>query len=526
MRSKLSGLGILVSLLISVPAFGGINFGPEVEADTSEYFTIMDYFLAPYQLTEYNVLGGGARARAMGGAFFAVSDDPTAASWNPAGLVQMDKPQMNLSFSSYMRRGEYTSSLNTGLSFGDDLKYDENAISLASVVIPFRLRETELVAGVLYQRLADIYQESRYAVIIDTLPLNGDTLYDWLAPPIDDKVTGRLDGITISLATKVHGSLAVGAGVNIYTGSYTSNSHWFLTLDGLNGNRFYPQIESDYSGVNFTVGLMFTQEKLRLGGVLKTPYSLKEDNDVKLFTDIVLNGIVEPGSNFISPFFEAERSWDMPTMLGFGASYELNSLTLAADVEFRNYSNTEVTYKRNIADPSTDDVTTGGHLTDKWWGSENREPPSVRGLEWRNLTQFRIGAEYRVKTELGSIPIRVGFRNDPQLYTTQLDSSWVYLRDDTEGQNAFVQSKRGVETGSWVNGNVISFGTGVAWSQIRLDVTYEYAKYDDVNRQVITGVIPYDPGARLSLDPMTTSDFSQVQTDKFSRIMVSFTGYF
>ncbi|HVD78767.1 MAG TPA: hypothetical protein VNH43_14215, partial [Vicinamibacteria bacterium] len=40
-------------------------------------------------------LGSGARAFGMGGAFLARADDATAASWNPAGL-------------SYLRRPEFT----------------------------------------------------------------------------------------------------------------------------------------------------------------------------------------------------------------------------------------------------------------------------------------------------------------------------------------------------------------------------------------------------------------------------------
>jgi hypothetical protein len=132
-----------------------------------------------------------------------------------------------------------------------------------------------------------------------------------------------------------------------------------------------------------------------------------------------------------------------------------------------------------------------------------------------------------INTELGSVPLRVGLRNDPQLYTTELDSSWVYLREDIEGNNIFLQSRRGVEVGDWVNGTVFSMGIGMAWSQIEFDLTYEYATYDDVDRQVITALIPYDPGARTSLEPWTTRDFSQTQTgNKYSRIMISFTGHF
>jgi long-subunit fatty acid transport protein len=40
--------------------------------------------------------GSGARAAGMGNAFIAVSADGTAASWNPAGLSQLRKPEFSL----------------------------------------------------------------------------------------------------------------------------------------------------------------------------------------------------------------------------------------------------------------------------------------------------------------------------------------------------------------------------------------------------------------------------------------------
>src|SRR5258706_4082464 len=39
--------------------------------------------------------GSGARAAGMGDAFVAVSDDGTAASWNPAGLAQLRQPELS-----------------------------------------------------------------------------------------------------------------------------------------------------------------------------------------------------------------------------------------------------------------------------------------------------------------------------------------------------------------------------------------------------------------------------------------------
>jgi len=40
-------------------------------------------------------IGSGARALGMGGAFIAIADDATAASWNPAGLFQLKKPEIS-----------------------------------------------------------------------------------------------------------------------------------------------------------------------------------------------------------------------------------------------------------------------------------------------------------------------------------------------------------------------------------------------------------------------------------------------
>ncbi|KPL02621.1 MAG: hypothetical protein AMJ73_08505 [candidate division Zixibacteria bacterium SM1_73] len=525
MRLKLLGLVIVIFLLFSLSASGEQKFNAEVKADTIEYFVIQDFLISPFPLADHNFLGGGAKARGMGGAFFAVSNDPTAASWNPAGLSQLDKAQTNLSFSSYMYRTEYTSTSdlpNLNYRFSDKLEHDANAISFASIVIPFKLREREVVGGVLYQRLADIYQENRYNIVLDTMVTwdGTDTLENYFLPPTDEKVTGRLDQVSISLGTKIFESFSLGAGVNIYAGSVSNDVNFFFPAyrygidpSGLNGFLFRPTIRTDYSGFNFTVGAMYTLDQLRLAGVVKTPFTLEEDNDVKLFTDIIEGGKVSQYSYLVSPLFKTDRKWKMPLMMGFGTSYQLNDLTLAADVELRSYSETELTYRENLANPSANEITTS--------------------LDWRDLTQFRIGGEYVVHTKFGDIPLRIGFRNDPKLLKTQLDSSEVFLRmdmyvygTDTIYQPAFVQTNQGVEKGSWLNGSVISFGTGIAWSQIRLDVTYEYAQYDDVNKEVFTDLRPFDRGNKVFLDPWYRQSFSKEESNKYGRIMISFTGIF
>jgi long-subunit fatty acid transport protein len=492
----------------------------------------------------------------MGGAFLGISDDPSAASWNPAGLSQIDKPQMLLSFSSYMRRSNFTSSANgLDLSFSDKLKRDNNAISFASVAIPFKIKEKELVGSVLFQKLADIYQENKYFFIADyALILNPEHTeyvmrYNYPMGPIIEKITGSLNSVNISFAGKIYKSLSLGLGVNVYGGNFTSDADFFgpsrgiffenaIIIDdttGLNGYRFRPHIKSDYSGVNATIGAMYKYDKFSLGAVVKTPFTLKEENDVKLYTDVIEGGVILDFESILSsPFFKTDRKWKMPIMIGVGGAYQLNALTLSADLEYRGYSKTEVSYRRNIANPEDVEVTTGGYVTDKWWGKESVTPPFVSSIQWRNTTQFRIGGEYLINTKYGKVPLRLGYRNDPQPFTASVNPSEVYLRmdqyivgNDTGYIPAFVQSDNGTKQGSWVNGNIITVGTGLSWAQIKLDFTLEYATYPDVNKETSTAWILFDRGNKKLLNEALKHTFSNKETNiHYSRIMISFTGFF
>ena len=53
----------------------------------------------------WNPVGSGARALGMGGAFIAVADDATAASWNPGGLIQLERPEISAVGAYFYRAG-------------------------------------------------------------------------------------------------------------------------------------------------------------------------------------------------------------------------------------------------------------------------------------------------------------------------------------------------------------------------------------------------------------------------------------
>ena len=104
--------------------------------------------------------GSGARAAGMGNAFIAVSDDGTAASWNPAGLSQLRAPEISVVHSVAWRdlflegyRTRDGSALFTALktpNTGADLEF-------ASAAVPFTVAGRPVTVQVGWRR---VYQFS------------------------------------------------------------------------------------------------------------------------------------------------------------------------------------------------------------------------------------------------------------------------------------------------------------------------------------------------------------------------------
>jgi long-subunit fatty acid transport protein len=101
--------------------------------------------------------GSGARALGFAGSFTAVADDATAASWNPAGLIQLERPE-----ASAVLRASHE--INRHDSADPDYTVGENAFSAlnlnyASAVLPFRFLKRNFVFSANYQEAYDFTQE-------------------------------------------------------------------------------------------------------------------------------------------------------------------------------------------------------------------------------------------------------------------------------------------------------------------------------------------------------------------------------
>ncbi len=526
------------------------------------------------QLTDYNFLGAGARARGMGGAFFGVSDDPTAATWNPAGLIQMDKPQMGLTYETLMPRHTFTQNY-----LGNkEETYDKNIgkINFASVVIPFTLSGRDLVGSVVFQRMSNLYGKNLFfnsnalieqvsdEMVIQRDPISGepvgsetfwvysklhdiyriyqiltfpvsdygyDTLYKIDNVELNEDLDGSLNQIVLALAGKPVTDLSLGVGVNIYTGGYTFSGTQTDTLrpsilpDSPPDTMLilHPSVEADYRGFNFTVGGMYQRQNLRIGAVVKTPYTLEERLNNSLLWDEVVLGVVNPYTEYAPKgiIYEVTQEWKFPTIFGGGLSYKVGNLTLAADLEMRMYSNTEFSYKTRSLPVAEMDDKNKHSPADFLPPTEPTEPPSLQyrtvNLKWKDAHQFRMGAEYMIQTSWGKIPLRAGFRNDPKVFSdlsdVVIDTTYMISvidydlgEVDTIGiKNIYYKA----EETDQVQGMVFSLGTGVAWKQIMLDVAYEYSSYETKAK-----------GVKFS------EDFDELWERKDHKIFFNFTGFF
>lgn len=115
-------------LSLSYPSLGSIRALASADPGEPGFFQAPSVFSAPLPT------GSGARALAQGGAFAALADDATAASWNPAGLMNLQRPE----FSAVYRR---TTVHNRHASTDPDLRvgtdsYDSEGLNHASVTTP------------------------------------------------------------------------------------------------------------------------------------------------------------------------------------------------------------------------------------------------------------------------------------------------------------------------------------------------------------------------------------------------------
>jgi len=97
--------------------------------------------------------GSGARALGVAGAFTAVADDATAASWNPAGLIQLERPEASAVL-RYTRESDQHWSDEPDFQVGRN-DFDNTSLNYFSLVWPVRLLKRNWVVSANFQEAYD-----------------------------------------------------------------------------------------------------------------------------------------------------------------------------------------------------------------------------------------------------------------------------------------------------------------------------------------------------------------------------------
>ena len=123
-------------------------------------------------------VGSGARAAGMADAFVAVADDATAASWNPAGLVQLESPEFSWvgSFNAITEDFKADSSHPEFPSSHEDSSLDVNFLSFV-YPLPFLIAGRNATISLSYQQKFDLSRNFDVSFDTSTVVL-GNTLTD------------------------------------------------------------------------------------------------------------------------------------------------------------------------------------------------------------------------------------------------------------------------------------------------------------------------------------------------------------
>ena len=342
--------------------------------------------------SSFNPVGSGARAIGMGGAFIAVADDATAASWNPGGLTHLKYPEISLVLSGFHRGEEI--GFGTNPEGAGAHSVSEKDINYFSASYPFELFNYNMVVSLNYQHLYNFDRDWKFTLKED-IPLILSSQEHW-----DYQQKGSLTALGLAYCIRIPSQLSVGFTLNFWKDGLTDNNweqKYQITRSGtmVGGIPFTESLDRvdtySFKGINANLGVLWQiNRKLTLGAVFKTPFKA----DVEHKTENI------PTSSFMPAEPEYSVSNDeieMPMSYGIGFVYDFSTyFSVSADVYRTEW---------------------GDYLYRNKQGYETC-PVSGRPLSQSDVGpthQVRMGIEYRLinKDKGYLLPIRGGIFYDP-----------------------------------------------------------------------------------------------------------------
>lgn len=336
---------------------------------------ISSLFLAFVLLTTSTLANGlnlnsvGVKAGGMGGAFIGLADDYSAVFWNPAGISQIQNPQIAAYFTGVMPSSTYKQS-----AYGIDATSESQMFP-----VPGLMGYVPLDSGFLNIGLG-IYIPSGLGVTWngdDFKNMTGGQSFEWMS---------KIGVVNIAPAVSVQllPSLSLGAAINISYG-FLDLKRPQMILDPKNRQPIWGQYSESSSGWGFgaEIGLLFKPINLiSIGATFKTANKIS-------FSGTADNGLLPPSLG--SADLTRDISW--PIWMGAGIALKpISILTITADLQYTAWGN-------------LDTITT----TYTGWEAAGVTEGKMN-LSWNSKTQIRFGAELEL---LKFLAIRAGYYIDP-----------------------------------------------------------------------------------------------------------------
>jgi long-subunit fatty acid transport protein len=384
-----------------------------------------------------NPVGSGARALGMGGAFIAVADDATAASWNPGGLIQLETPEVSV-VGAYFNRAEDNTFGNNPEASGEQ-SVSEKRINYLSAAYPFTFWGHNMITSVNYQNLYDFTREWNFPLMQASGNLS-------LHQDIDYTQGGSLSALGIAYCVQITPEFSFGLTLNfwkdgLYPNEWEQNT--FQSGSGIYvGDPFIFESKSydkySFSGFNVNLGILWhVNSKVTIGAVVKTPFEADLRHESTFNSFIHYPGV--PAADSTTSIASAEdETLDMPMSFGIGFAYRFSDkFTASIDIyrtEWGEYVLTDSNGNRTSP------------ISGKSSSDSDIDPTH----------QVRIGAEYLLIKPHYVIPLRGGIFYDP----APAEGS----PDDFYG---------------------LSLGSGIAYRQCIFDIAYQYRFGNNVGTSIM-----------------------------------------
>lgn len=416
--------------------------------------------------TSFTLVGAGARAGGMGGAFTALADDATAASFNPAGLAQLLVPEASAAFDLARHTDDYTGFISYDqvppLPLTDTrVERSHSAFNFASATVPFALFSKRFALQLSTQRLVDFTYDGERR--FDELDAAGNPLFRLEQASHQSGAIWLYSG---SLAFQPTERTLLGITVNRWDGRWdmvSTNAEQSVAAGSEKESFTYSQTNS-VRGWNVDLGLLLRYPAFNVGVRYRSPFDADYQFQASLETNI---------QTTLRPLPPTSTILHWPGTLNAGVALKpADTFSLTLD------------WGRTDWSAMVFDVPEIGHVN-----FFDLEPPERTQAGTSN--DWRLGAEYLLILGRTVVPLRAGWFREPQ-----------------PGRD-LVTGERLVSTG-------FSFGTGVKHRWFTLDASVRYAKTD----AAVSRFLEADELASGSLRATSRGDLSRSTLTAFLSVIV------